>query len=123
MPSINYIVRFVFFRGFPASGGSGYPLQSPSAISASIPNPYAGLTLPARPLRSQYSCRNTALRLSGFALPQNAEGVNNFLAELPTLVGGANQAEAKAEAATARGVAAPVSNPRAVGAVTPRTAT
>ena len=41
MPSINYIVRFVFFRGFPACGGSGYPLQSPSAISASIPNPYA----------------------------------------------------------------------------------
>ncbi|EPF25731.1 hypothetical protein HMPREF1221_01722 [Treponema socranskii subsp. paredis ATCC 35535] len=34
--------RKLFFRGFPASGGSGYPLQSPSAISASIPNPYAG---------------------------------------------------------------------------------
>ena len=58
----------------------------------------------------------TAGRLPrGFALPQNAEGVNTFLAELPTLVGVANQAEAKAADAVARAVGAPVSNPRAEG--------
>ena len=78
-----------FFGGFPACGGSGYPLQLPSAISASIPNPYAGLTLPVLPLLSAPSLhtlpkkppcpKQDKLRLLGF--------IYNILSSNPQLIG------------------------------------
>ena len=63
----NQFYRF-FSGGSPPQAGRAIRSNCLEAISATIPNPYASLTLPARPLRSQYSCRNDALRLPGLHL-------------------------------------------------------